>query len=73
MMPAQQARLAAASPANAPLLLSLNTSMLYFGTAMGSIVGGAASAYLGFGQVAWAGVPFLLLGFATVWVPSPKK
>jgi DHA1 family inner membrane transport protein len=73
MMPAQQARLTAASPANAPLLLSLNTSMLYFGTALGSIVGGTASGSLGFGQVAWAGAPFLLLGFVTLLVPSRKN
>ncbi len=73
MMPAQQARLAVASPANAPLLLSLNTSMLYFGTALGSIVGGAVSASLGFGQIAWAGAPFLLLGFVTLLVPSRKS
>ena len=73
MMPAQQARLAAASPANAPLLLSLNTSMLYFGTALGSIVGGAASASLGFGQIAWAGVPFLVLGFVTLLLSSRKS
>ena len=73
MMPAQQARLAAASPANAPLLLSLNTSMLYFGTALGSIVGGAASGPLGFGQIAWAGAPFLLLGLGTLLVPSRKS
>ena len=72
MMPAQQARLAVASPANAPLLLSLNTSMLYFGTALGAIVGGAASASLGFAQVAWAGVPFLLLGFLTLLAPQKK-
>jgi MFS transporter, DHA1 family, inner membrane transport protein len=66
MMPPQQARLVAASPKNAPLLLSLNTSMLYFGTALGSIVGGTASAHLGFGQIAWAGIPFLTLGLLTV-------
>jgi MFS transporter, DHA1 family, inner membrane transport protein len=66
MMPPQQARLAAASPKNAPLLLSLNTSMLYFGTALGSIVGGTASVYLGFGQIAWAGIPFIALGLLTL-------
>ena len=69
MMPPQQARLAAASPVQAPLLLSLNASMVYLGTALGSIVGGAASGWLGFGHVAWAGVPFLVLGFATL-LPS---
>jgi DHA1 family inner membrane transport protein len=70
MMPPQQARLAAASPANAPLLLSLNTSMLYLGTALGSIVGGAFSASLGFDHIAWAGVPFLALGLLTL-LPRP--
>jgi DHA1 family inner membrane transport protein len=65
MMPPQQARLAAASPKNAPLLLSLNTSMLYVGTALGSIVGGTASASMGFAHIAWAGIPFLGIGFLT--------
>ena len=73
MMAPQQARLAAASPANAPLLLSLNTSMLYFGTALGSIVGGAASARLGFDHLAWAGVPFQLLGLLTLVVVRKKR
>ena len=73
MMPPQQARLAAASPVNAPLLLSLNTSMLYFGTALGSIVGGAASAYLGFGHLAWAGTPFQLLGLVTLIISGGLK
>jgi DHA1 family inner membrane transport protein len=73
MMPPQQARLASASPKNAPLLLSLNTSMLYFGTALGSIVGGTASAYLGFGLIAWAGIPFLALGFLTLLVQVETK
>jgi DHA1 family inner membrane transport protein len=73
MMPPQQARLVAASPANAPLLLSLNTSMLYFGTALGSIVGGAASAYLDFGHLAWAGTPFQLLGLVTLIISGRKR
>jgi MFS transporter, DHA1 family, inner membrane transport protein len=72
MMPPQQARLAVASPKNAPLLLSLNTSMLYFGTALGSIVGGTSSAYLGFGQIAWAGIPFLALGLMTLRVRAER-
>ncbi len=72
MMPPQQARLAAASAKNAPLLLSLNTSMLYFGTALGSIVGGTSSAYLGFGQIAWAGIPFLALGLMTLRVRAER-
>jgi DHA1 family inner membrane transport protein len=66
MMTPQQSRLVSAAPAQAPLLLSLNTSMLYLGTALGAAFGGAASAALGFDKVSWAGVPLTLLGLATL-------
>ncbi|MCM5680214.1 MFS transporter [Schlegelella sp. S2-27] len=66
MMTPQQSRLAAASPAQAPLLLSLNTSMLYFGTAFGAALGGAASTSIGFERLAWIGVPLALLGLCTL-------
>jgi DHA1 family inner membrane transport protein len=66
MMAPQQSRLAALAPAQAPLLLSLNTSMLYFGTAVGAMVGGAASALWGFERLGWVGVPFALAGLATL-------
>lgn len=66
MMTPQQSRLAAASPAQAPLLLSLNTSMLYFGTALGAALGGAASSVVGFGQLAWIGVPLAMVGLLTL-------
>jgi MFS transporter, DHA1 family, inner membrane transport protein len=64
MMVPQQSRLAAMAPAQAPLLLSLNTSMLYLGTAAGAIVGGAAAARLGLVHLAWAAVPFVALALA---------
>ena len=64
MMVPQQSQLAALAPAQAPMLLSLNTSMLYLGTASGAIVGGAVAARLGFAQLAWAGVPFVVIGLA---------
>jgi DHA1 family inner membrane transport protein len=64
MMAPQQSRLAALSPAQAPMLLSLNTSMLYLGTASGAIVGGAFADRLGFAQLAWAGMPFVAFGLA---------
>jgi len=64
MMVPQQARLAALSPMQAPLLLSLNTSMLYLGTALGAVVGGAAADRLGLLHLGWAGVPFVALGLA---------
>jgi len=59
MMAPQQSRLAALAPAQAPVLLSLNASMLYLGTAGGAIIGGALAPSLGFAQLSWAGVPFV--------------
>lgn len=58
MMAPQQSRLADASPAHTPLLLSLNTSMLYFGTALGAAVGGAGAPWLGFARLPWLGAAF---------------
>ena len=52
--------------AQAPLLLSLNTSMLYFGTALGAALGGAASAAIGFNRLSWIGVPLAVLGLGTL-------
>jgi DHA1 family inner membrane transport protein len=74
MMVPQQSRLAALAPAAAPLLLSLNTSMLYLGTALGAIVGGALAADLGFSHLGWAGAPFvaaaLVIALASHTVPT---
>jgi len=64
----QQSRLAAMAPAQAPMLLSLNTSMLYLGTAGGAVVGGALASVLGFARLAWAGVPFVAIGLALLWL-----
>jgi MFS transporter, DHA1 family, inner membrane transport protein len=68
MMTPQQSRLASLSPTQAPILLSLNTSMLYFGTALGAALGGAVSGGLGFAHMAWVGVPFAVAGLATLWI-----
>jgi predicted MFS family arabinose efflux permease len=64
MMVPQQSRLATLAPAQAPLLLSLNTSMLYLGTAAGAVVGGAAAVHLGVAQLGWAGAPFVACALA---------
>lgn len=72
MMTPQQVRLALLSPAQTPLLLSLNTSMLYVGTALGAAVGGAASSIVGFDHLAWMGVPFALAGLGTLWISTGK-
>jgi DHA1 family inner membrane transport protein len=68
MMTPQQSRLAALAPAQAPVLLSLNTSMLYGGTALGAALGGAASGVIGFDRLSWIGVPFALAGLAALWL-----
>ena len=64
MMTPQQNRLATLAPAQAPLLLSLNSSMLYLGTALGAAVGGAALDQVGFARLPWVGAPFALMGLA---------
>lgn len=66
MMAPQQSRLAALSAAHTPMLLSLNSSMLYFGTAIGAAIGGAVVSGVGFDRLAWVGVPFALAGLATL-------
>jgi DHA1 family inner membrane transport protein len=72
MMTPQQSRLAVLSPAQAPVLLSLNTSMLYFGTALGAAIGGAVVGQVGFAHLAWIGVPFALAGLATLSISERK-
>ena len=72
MMAPQQSRLAALAPAQAPLLLSLNSSMLYIGTAAGAVLGGAAVPWLGFAQLSWAGAPLALLALAVLWA-APRR
>lgn len=66
LMAPQQSRLASLSPAQAPLLLSLNGSMLYIGTALGAVISGALLGTVGFARLAWVGVPFGLLALLTL-------
>lgn len=66
MMAPQQSRLAAIAPAQAPILLSLNTSMLYLGTALGAAIGGPAALRVGFDHLAWVGLPFAVAGWLTL-------
>ena len=73
MMTPQQSRLAVLSPAQAPLLLSLNSSMLYLGTAFGAAIGGAAAPSVGFDKLAWVGLPFALAGLALVLLRAPNR
>jgi DHA1 family inner membrane transport protein len=68
MMAPQQLLLASASPQQAPMLLSLNGSMLYVGTALGAAFSGAFIGSLGFARLSWVGVPFALVALSTLWM-----
>ncbi len=63
----QQVRLAMLSPSQAPMLLSLNSSMLYLGTALGAAISGALLGTVGFDKLAWVGAPFAFLAYCTLW------
>ncbi len=72
----QQSRLVSLSPTQAPLLLSLNSSMLYLGTALGAVVSGALIDSVGLPNLGWVGAPFGLAALATLWfdrVPALSK
>jgi MFS transporter, DHA1 family, inner membrane transport protein len=71
MMAPQQSRLATLAPAQTPILLSMNSSMLYFGTAAGAALGGATAGSLGFERLAWVAVPFALAGLVLL-VAGPR-
>ena len=62
----QQSRLVSLSPAQAPLLLSLNSSMLYLGTALGAVVSGALIQAVGLANLSWVGAPFGLAALLTL-------
>lgn len=69
----QQSRLVSLSPAQAPLLLSLNSSMLYLGTALGAVVSGALINTVGFVHLAWVGAPFGLAALLTLVFDRASK
>lgn len=69
----QQVLLAARAPQQAPMLMSLNGSMLYVGTALGAVISGTFVASLGFDRLSWVGLPFALLALATVWFDAQSQ
>ncbi|MES2631949.1 MAG: MFS transporter [Pseudomonadota bacterium] len=73
MMSPQQMLLATHAPQQAPILMSLNGSMLYVGTALGAVFSGAMVAQTGFARLAWVGVPFALLALGTLWFDSHRR
>ena len=62
----QQSRLVSLSPTQAPLLLSLNSSMLYGGTALGAVVSGALIQFVSLANLSWVGAPFGLAALLTL-------
>jgi MFS transporter, DHA1 family, inner membrane transport protein len=66
MMAPQQTRLAAVGGAQTPLLLSLNSSMLYLGTALGAVLGGASVEHVGFANMSWVAAPLIALGLVSL-------
>jgi predicted MFS family arabinose efflux permease len=62
---AQQARLAALSPAHAPVSIALNSSAIYLGQAVGSAAAGILIAHVpgtaGYASLSWLSVPMLVL------------
>ena len=62
----QQSRLVSLSPNQAPLLLSLNSSMLYLGTALGAVISGALIQSVGLANLSWVGAPFGLAALLTL-------
>ncbi|TSE28349.1 Purine efflux pump PbuE [Tepidimonas thermarum] len=68
LMSPQQSRLAEQAGPQAPLLLSLNASMVYIGTALGSAIGGAAIAWVGLTHLAWLAAVFVAAALWTLAV-----
>jgi DHA1 family inner membrane transport protein len=62
----QQSILAHLSPSQAPLLLSLNSSMLYLGTALGAVISGALIGTVSLDKLGWVGAPFALMALLTL-------
>ena len=64
--PAQASRILKLAPTNAPLVLSLNASALYFGIALGSVVGGQVLLHGSPADLGWVGAIFPLLAIAVL-------
>jgi DHA1 family inner membrane transport protein len=74
MMAPQQSRLVAVDLARSPVLLSLNSSMMYFGMALGAALGGALLPWAGFARLPWVGAPLAAGGlFLLLWAGAPRR
>jgi DHA1 family inner membrane transport protein len=63
----QQARLGGLSPRLTPALMSLNTSAIYLGHAVGASGGGLVLSHWGYGQLHWLGLGWMLLAWGVSW------
>jgi len=63
LMAPQQLRIARIAGLQTPLALSLNSSVLYLGTAAGAALGGVAIAHLDAGTLPWVATPVALLAW----------
>ena len=68
----QQVRLVAASPPLAPASVSLNTSVLYIGQAIGSAVGGSLFARDLLGVTGYVAMAFVVLALFTILASRPR-
>jgi DHA1 family inner membrane transport protein len=68
----QQVRLVGTASALAPASVSLNTSVLYIGQAIGSAIGGALYAHDLLYQSGYVAMAFVALAFATVILTRPR-
>ncbi len=69
----QQVMLTTRMLSQAPLVLSLNTSMLYVGSALGAAISGTFASLVGLDKLSWVGLPFALLGLLTLWSRKPAR
>jgi predicted MFS family arabinose efflux permease len=64
----QQSRLIAVGAHAQAIVLALNGSFLYIGTALGAAVGGVIVANSGYGALGWGGVALVALAVAALWI-----
>jgi MFS transporter, DHA1 family, inner membrane transport protein len=69
----QQVRLVAAAPALAPASVSLNTSVLYIGQAVGSAIGGALFARDWLHGTGYVAMAFIALALTIVILTGPRR
>lgn len=73
MMTPQQSRIAEMGQGQTPMLMSVNASMVYVGTAIGAALGGAVIPLTGFVHLPWLGALFVMVSALTLWPRwSPK-